>query len=111
MSGTTVALLGFGALLVLIAVRAPIGLSMLLVGAAGYIHLSSASAFTNPVGMTTSAAPLNSTTTRYVVIVLLIMVVSYPHHRGTRIIVLPPPRRKRILGNFSTALHPGTLGP
>ena len=33
--------LGFGAMLVLIALRAPVGLSMLVVGAVGYIHLSS----------------------------------------------------------------------
>jgi C4-dicarboxylate transporter, DctM subunit len=53
MSGVTVALLGFAAMLMLIALRAPIGLSMLLVGAGGYMHLSSATAFfgymkTNP---------------------------------------------------------------
>ena len=41
MSGTAVALLGFGVMLALIAARAPIGLAMLLVGAGGYIHLSS----------------------------------------------------------------------
>ncbi len=45
MSGTSVALLGFGVMLVLIALRAPIGFSMLLVGAAGYMHLSSGMAF------------------------------------------------------------------
>jgi C4-dicarboxylate transporter, DctM subunit len=53
MSGVTIALLGFGLMLVLIALRAPIGLAMLLVGAGGYIQLSSANAFfgymkTNP---------------------------------------------------------------
>ena len=53
MSGVTVAVVGFAAMLVLIALRAPIGLSMLLVGAAGYVHLSSPAAFfgymkTNP---------------------------------------------------------------
>jgi C4-dicarboxylate transporter, DctM subunit len=41
MSGLAVAGLGFGAMLVLIALRAPVGLSMLVVGAVGYIHLSS----------------------------------------------------------------------
>ncbi|MFM9975526.1 MAG: TRAP transporter large permease [Beijerinckiaceae bacterium] len=45
MSGTMVALLGFGVMLVMIAARAPIGFSMLLVGAAGYMHLSSGQAF------------------------------------------------------------------
>ncbi len=45
MSGVTVAMLGFAAMLGLIALRAPIGLSMLIVGAAGYIHLSSGMAF------------------------------------------------------------------
>jgi C4-dicarboxylate transporter DctM subunit len=45
MSGVEIALVGFGAMLVLIALRCPIGLSMLLVGAAGYIHLSSSAAF------------------------------------------------------------------
>jgi len=45
MSGVALALAGFGAMLALIALRAPIGLSMLLVGAAGYMHLSSSQAF------------------------------------------------------------------
>jgi C4-dicarboxylate transporter DctM subunit len=45
MSGLAVAGLGFGAMLVLIALRAPVGLSMLVVGAVGYIHLSSWQAF------------------------------------------------------------------
>lgn len=40
MSGSMIALLGFALMLVLIALRAPIGLSMLLVGAAGYAHLN-----------------------------------------------------------------------
>ena len=53
MSGVEIALLGFGVMLLLIALRCPIGLAMLLVGAAGYIHLSSSAAFfgymkTNP---------------------------------------------------------------
>ena len=45
MSGLAVAGIGFGAMLLLIALRAPVGLSMLVVGAAGYIHLSSWQAF------------------------------------------------------------------
>lgn len=45
MSGTSVALLGFAAMLVLIAARMPIGLAMLVVGAFGYMHLSSGMAF------------------------------------------------------------------
>ena len=53
MSGLAVAALGFGVMLLLIAVRMPVGLSMLVVGAVGYIHLSSWPAFfaymkTNP---------------------------------------------------------------
>ncbi|MDX2204958.1 MAG: TRAP transporter large permease [Hyphomicrobiaceae bacterium] len=53
MSGVTVAAVGFLAMLVLIAVRMPVGLSMLVVGAAGYIHLSGLQPFlaymkTNP---------------------------------------------------------------
>jgi C4-dicarboxylate transporter, DctM subunit len=40
-SGTTAALLGFGVMLLMMALRAPIGLSMLLVGAFGYAQLSS----------------------------------------------------------------------
>jgi len=53
MSGITVAALGFGVMLVLIAVRMPVGLSMLVVGSVGYVHLSSWAAFfaymkTNP---------------------------------------------------------------
>jgi tripartite ATP-independent transporter DctM subunit len=45
MSGLTVALIGFGAMLGLIAIRMPVGLSMLVIGAAGFIYLSSWSAF------------------------------------------------------------------
>ncbi|MGL4241431.1 MAG: TRAP transporter large permease [Beijerinckiaceae bacterium] len=47
MSGTSAALLGFGVMLLLMALRAPIGLSMLLVGAFGYAQLSSFSALFN----------------------------------------------------------------
>ncbi|MCX7325157.1 MAG: TRAP transporter large permease [Hyphomicrobiales bacterium] len=45
MSGIALALTGFGVMLVLIALRAPIGLSMLLVGAVGYSQLTSFNAF------------------------------------------------------------------
>jgi C4-dicarboxylate transporter, DctM subunit len=45
MSGTMMAVLGFAAMLLLIAARAPIGLSMLVVGAVGYSQLSSGMAF------------------------------------------------------------------
>jgi C4-dicarboxylate transporter, DctM subunit len=53
MSGATAAALGFAAMLLLIALRMPVGLSMLVVGSIGYIHLSSWPAFfaymkTNP---------------------------------------------------------------
>lgn len=53
MSGVTVAALGFAAMLLLIAVRMPVGLSMLVVGSLGYIHLSGLAPFlaymkTNP---------------------------------------------------------------
>jgi C4-dicarboxylate transporter, DctM subunit len=47
MTGTTAALAGFGVMLLLMALRAPIGLSMLLVGAAGYAQLSSGAALFN----------------------------------------------------------------
>ncbi len=45
MSGITVAILGFALMLVMIALRCPIGLSMLLIGSGGYIWL-------HPSGMT-----------------------------------------------------------
>lgn len=45
MSGIALAITGFAAMLVLIALRAPIGLSMLLVGAFGYSQLTSFNAF------------------------------------------------------------------
>jgi tripartite ATP-independent transporter DctM subunit len=53
MSGLTVALTGFGVMLVLIGLRAPVGLAMLVTGSVGYIYLSSWPAFfaymkTNP---------------------------------------------------------------
>jgi tripartite ATP-independent transporter DctM subunit len=47
MSGITVALLGFGAMLALLALRMPVGLSMLVVGTAGYVHLTSWSTYLN----------------------------------------------------------------
>ena len=40
MSGVAIAALGFAAMLLLIAVRMPVGLSMLVVGAVGYVYLS-----------------------------------------------------------------------
>jgi tripartite ATP-independent transporter DctM subunit len=53
MSGLLVAGLGFAAMLLLIAIRMPVGLSMLVTGAVGYVYLSSWPAFlaymkTNP---------------------------------------------------------------
>jgi C4-dicarboxylate transporter DctM subunit len=45
MSGMTIAIVGFGVMLLLIALRMPVGLSMLVVGAVGFIHLSSWPAF------------------------------------------------------------------
>ena len=45
MSGIGVALLGFAAMLLLIAVRMPVGLSMLVVGSAGFVYLSSWTSF------------------------------------------------------------------
>ncbi|HEY8566389.1 MAG TPA: TRAP transporter large permease [Beijerinckiaceae bacterium] len=41
MSGTTMALAGFAAMLLLIAVRMPVGLAMLAVGTVGYVQLAS----------------------------------------------------------------------
>ncbi len=53
MSGLSVAILGFAVMLGLIAIRMPVGLSMLVTGAAGYVYLSGWSPFlaylkTNP---------------------------------------------------------------
>ena len=45
MSGTSVALLGFAIMLILMVLRAPIGFAMFFVGAVGYAHLSSGMAF------------------------------------------------------------------
>ncbi len=45
MTGIAAAAVGFGFMLVLIALRMPVGLSMLTVGSIGYIHLSSWPAF------------------------------------------------------------------
>jgi TRAP-type C4-dicarboxylate transport system permease large subunit len=45
MSGITVALIGFAAMLGLIVLRAPIGFAMFIVGAVGYSYLSSPTAF------------------------------------------------------------------
>ncbi|HVY42008.1 MAG TPA: TRAP transporter large permease [Hyphomicrobiaceae bacterium] len=45
MSGLAVAALGFAVMLLLIAIRMPVGLSMLVTGSAGYIYLSSWPAF------------------------------------------------------------------
>ena len=39
MSGVLIAVAGFAAMLVLIALRMPVGLAMLVVGAVGYVHL------------------------------------------------------------------------
>jgi C4-dicarboxylate transporter DctM subunit len=46
-SGLTVAALGFGAMLVLIALRMPVGLAMLVTGSLGYIHLAGWTTFLN----------------------------------------------------------------
>ena len=47
MSGLELAVLGFAGMLVLIALRMPIGLSMLVAGSAGYISIAGWSAFLN----------------------------------------------------------------
>ena len=47
MSGLALALTGFGALLALMALRLPIGLAMMLVGGAGYVHLNGLDPFLN----------------------------------------------------------------
>ncbi len=52
MSGNLVALLGFLAMIVLIGLRMPIGMSMLVVGIGGYISMSSAINFLNYVKTT-----------------------------------------------------------
>jgi TRAP-type mannitol/chloroaromatic compound transport system permease large subunit len=45
MSGMAVAGLGFAAMLLLIAIRMPVGLAMLVTGSAGYIYFTSLPAF------------------------------------------------------------------
>jgi C4-dicarboxylate transporter DctM subunit len=52
MTGSTAAILGFAAMLVLIALRMPIGLAMLVVGAIGYVHLTDLTIFLNYVKTT-----------------------------------------------------------
>ena len=52
MSGLTLALTGFGALLLLMALRLPIGLAMMLVGGVGYIHLNGLDPFLNYIRTT-----------------------------------------------------------
>jgi len=47
MSGTSIALVGFAVMLLIIALRAPIGLAMLIVGTGGYIYLAGELAFFN----------------------------------------------------------------
>lgn len=47
MSGTTVAILGFAGMLLLLVLRMPIGLSMLVAGSIGYIHFTSPAIFMN----------------------------------------------------------------
>jgi C4-dicarboxylate transporter, DctM subunit len=47
MSGLGIAAFGFGAMLVLIALRMPIGLAMLVTGSLGYIHLAGWTTFLN----------------------------------------------------------------
>lgn len=47
MSGTTIALLGFLLMLMLIGLRLPVAVAMLLVGSAGYIHFAGIAAFLN----------------------------------------------------------------
>lgn len=52
MSGVAVAGLGFAAMLVLIALRMPVGLAMLLIGCAGYVHFAGLNAFLNYMNST-----------------------------------------------------------
>jgi tripartite ATP-independent transporter DctM subunit len=52
LSGASIALFGFAAMLVLIALRMPVGLAMLLVGAAGYVHLTDLTIFLNYIKTT-----------------------------------------------------------
>jgi C4-dicarboxylate transporter DctM subunit len=52
MSGITLAALGFAVMLGLIAIRMPIGLAMLVVGSAGYIHFTSTAVFLNYIKST-----------------------------------------------------------
>ncbi len=52
MSGPVLALTGFGAMLVLMALRLPIGLAMLLVGSLGYVQLNGLDPFLNYIRTT-----------------------------------------------------------
>jgi C4-dicarboxylate transporter, DctM subunit len=52
MSGSLIALYGFAAMLVLIALRMPIGLSMLVIGSLGYVHFTELSVFMNYIKTT-----------------------------------------------------------
>lgn len=47
MSGLSIALIGFAAMLLLIGLRMPVGLSMLIIGGAGYVHLAGWPPFLN----------------------------------------------------------------
>ena len=52
MSGIAAASLGFTAMLVLIAIRMPVGLAMLFTGSIGYVYLTDAAAFLNYIKST-----------------------------------------------------------
>jgi tripartite ATP-independent transporter DctM subunit len=52
MSGAAIALSGFAVMLVLIALRMPVGLAMLVVGSLGYIHLTDTTIFLNYIKTT-----------------------------------------------------------
>lgn len=52
MSGTTLAIAGFGGMLLLMALRLPIGLAMLMVGSFGYVELNGLSPFLNYIKTT-----------------------------------------------------------
>jgi C4-dicarboxylate transporter DctM subunit len=52
MSGIAIAAIGFAVMLGLIAIRMPIGLAMLVVGGAGYVHFTSTAGFLNYIKTT-----------------------------------------------------------
>jgi tripartite ATP-independent transporter DctM subunit len=79
MSGLTLAMVGFGALILLIMLRMPIGLAMLVVGAVGYAEISSWTAFFNYIKITPYQVFANYTLS---VIPLFILMGAFAERSG-----------------------------